>query len=89
MKPFVIDKGPFAGMTVVAGDQTRVRRFADALDRILAALGHPEAFVTDASSVGDFSLDDEALHEAAVELGVELRHGDLLVDVAEKLTGVQ
>jgi hypothetical protein len=67
----------------------RVRESRDEIARILAALGSPEAFVTDESRLRDFPLraDDEApsLTELRIDLGVRVRRDDRLVDIARRL----
>ena len=55
------------------------------VDRVLQAIGHPEAWVSDESQVGDFGLDDAFLDEVAVELGVPVDQEDHLYAVAYRL----
>jgi hypothetical protein len=68
---------------------TLVQQYRREIDQILEALGHPEAFVTDASSLGDFPLrdDDEgpSLTELRIDLGVRVRRDDRLVEIAERM----
>ena len=55
----------------------RVRQYRSEIDRILAALGHPEAFVTDESRLRDFPLreddDGPSLTELRIDLGLRRR----------------
>jgi hypothetical protein len=67
----------------------RVAQYRSEIDQILAALGHPEAFVTDESSLSDFPLRDDddgpSLTELAVELGVRVRRQERLVEIAQRM----
>jgi len=69
------------------GDQ--VRQYRREIDRILEALGHPEAFVTDESILDDFPLreidDGPTLIELQAEFGIRVRPQDRLVDIARRL----
>ncbi len=47
-------------MQIVIADQEMVDVYEAEVNRILAALGHPEALVTDLSQVFDFGEDEEA-----------------------------
>lgn len=47
-------------MQIVIADQEMVDIYEAEVNRILAALGHPEALVTDLSQVFDFGEDEEA-----------------------------
>jgi hypothetical protein len=61
------------------------------IDRILRALGHPEAMVTDESLLCDFPLRDDEdvplpwLTDVEIDLGVRVRRDDYLVDVAQRM----
>ena len=61
------------------------------VDRVLVALGHPEALVTDESYVSDFLCffdkieAEEELKEARRKLGISFDIKDSVVDVASKL----
>jgi hypothetical protein len=63
----------------------------DALDsyveQVLNALDHPEALVTDLSTIGDFGLDDDERSAASAKLGVTLSDDDRLYEVARRLRG--
>lgn len=97
-KEHKLTKGPLAGMTVTSAPQDRVTRLAPYVDRVLAALCYPEAYVTDESSVGDFYTYDgdnptlaaeqaASLRGVATQLGIALRFEDCIADVAERLQG--
>jgi hypothetical protein len=49
------------------------------------ALGHPEALVTDLSTIGDFGLDDDECSAASATLGVALSDADYIYEVAQRL----
>lgn len=55
--------------------------------RVLEAIGHPEAFVTDESKIGDFynSWDTDKISELGKKLGVSVSMRDYVVNVANKL----
>jgi hypothetical protein len=72
--------------------QVRVRTYTREVGEILAALGHPEALVTDETTLGDFfgafAEDDEAAVVAATLarlLGRGVAPEDVLADLAEAL----
>jgi hypothetical protein len=52
---------------------------------VLNALDHPEALVTDLSTVGDFGLDAEERCAASAKLGVALSDDDYIYEVARRL----
>jgi hypothetical protein len=55
------------------------------VELVLNALGHPEALVTDLSTVGDFGLDAEERFAASAKLGVTLSADDYIYEVAQRL----
>ncbi|MDF0666035.1 MAG: hypothetical protein P0119_08155 [Nitrospira sp.] len=55
------------------------------VERVLTALGHPEALVTDLSTIGDFAVDDDERSAASVMLGVALSDADYIHEVAQRL----
>ena len=55
------------------------------VERILTALGHPEALVTDLSTIGDFSLDDDERSAASATLRVASSDADYIYEVAQRL----
>ncbi len=88
MKPIKLTKGRFAGRTVECAEQTRVERFWPEVERVLVAVGHPEAFVTDLSQLGDFSLDDADLAAIGDRLRLTVTRQSYIADLAEILRGV-
>ena len=52
---------------------------------VLNALGHPEALVTDLSTIGDFGLEDEERSAASDRLGVALSEEDSVYEIARCL----
>jgi len=83
-----ITKGPFAGKTVEFAPQSRVQKFAAEVDRILDALGYPDALVTDESILWDFCLEDHELRQLGETLGVAVTKESVIADIAEALRGV-
>jgi hypothetical protein len=67
----------------------RVRQYRAEIARILDALGHPEAPVTDESRLRDFPLreddEDPSLTELRIDLGVRVGRDDRLVDIAQRM----
>jgi hypothetical protein len=55
------------------------------VELVLKALKHPEALVTDLSTIGDFGLDDDERSSASALLGVTLSHTDYIYEVAQRL----
>lgn len=55
------------------------------VELVLNALGHPEALVTDLSTIGDFGLDDDELSSASTRLDVALSETDYIYEVAQRL----
>lgn len=55
------------------------------VERVLTALGHPEALVTDLSTIGDFGLEDDERSAASATLGVALSDADFIYEVAQRL----
>ena len=73
--------------------QDEVELLEPYVDKILEALGHPEALVTDESDIGDFlcfCVEEEAtkeLKEASIKLGMSLNRKDTIVSIARRLKG--
>lgn len=57
------------------------------IEQALEALGHPEALVTDLSTIGDFGLDDKERAAASDRLGVALSDDDYIYEIARLLRG--
>jgi hypothetical protein len=55
------------------------------VDRVLHALGHSEAWVSDDSIVGDFGLPDAFLADVSLELGIPVDPEDHLYALAYRL----
>lgn len=55
------------------------------VDQILEAVGHPEALVTDESTLFDFICDFAQISEIGKKLGVDVINGDYLFQIAERL----
>lgn len=55
------------------------------VELVRTALGHPEALVTDLSTIGDFGLDDDDRSSASAKLGVSLSDADYIYEVARRL----
>ena len=62
----------------------------EAVQRVLEALGHPDAWVSDESMVADFEGwgEDRAawLQQVSKALGFEVKTGDYIIDIAGRLT---
>lgn len=55
------------------------------VEQVLEALGHPEALVTDLSTIGDFGLEDEERAASSAALGVPLTDDDYIYEIARLL----
>ena len=55
------------------------------VERVLKALSHPEAMVTDLSTISDFGLDNDELSTASTRLEVTLSDTDYIYEVAQRL----
>lgn len=55
------------------------------VELVLNALGHPEALVTDLSTIGDFGLEDDERCAASAQLGVTLSDDDYVYEIARRL----
>jgi len=55
------------------------------VELVLDALGHPEALVTDLSTIGDFGLDDDERSAASATLGVALSDDDYVYEIARRI----
>lgn len=93
-EPTTINKGRFKGMTITSAEQQRVVRLNESVQRVLMALGHPDAYVTDESRLSDFFdgflLTPSELVKISKTLNVMCIDSDeLIVDIAERLIGGQ
>jgi hypothetical protein len=93
-KEFKISKGPLKGKTVTSAPQTRMVRLQPFVEKVLDALGFPEAYVTDESALNDFAADfskgmtPEELFLVSARLNLMCNKGDeRIVDIAERLMG--
>jgi hypothetical protein len=55
------------------------------VELVLNALNHPEALVTDLSTIGDFGLDHDERCAASARLGVTVSDADYIYEVAQRL----
>jgi hypothetical protein len=55
------------------------------VELVLNALNHPEALVTDLSTISDFGMDDNERSAASSTLGVILSDDDYIYEVAQRL----
>lgn len=53
------------------------------IDQILEILGHPEALVTDESTISDFAPSEEIIKELNKKIGQTVKKSDLLIYVAK------
>jgi hypothetical protein len=74
---------------IVSAPQDETTTLQPYIDLILGALGHPEAYVTDESTIWDFMPleedKDQRLFEISGLLGLDVTTKDYLVDIARKL----
>jgi len=72
-------------MQIVIADQEKVDIYEAEVNRILAALGHPEALVTDLSQVFDFGEDEQAAADLDRLMGRAVDAGEHLWKLAAEL----
>ncbi len=72
-------------MQIVIADQEMVDVYEAEVNRILAALGHPEALVTDLSQVFDFGEDEEGAADLDKLMGRAVTAGEHLWKLAAEL----
>ena len=78
--------------TITAPPTDKIASRSDRVARVLTALGHPEAFVSDESTLSDFrpifgGLTERSrwLTEIRAKLGIEVSNQDYIWQIAEKL----
>ena len=86
----IVPEGPLRGTKIRIAGQTEVNLLETEIERVLDAVGHPEALVTDRSCLWDFPLGPEdegcpTVAEIQATLGVEIHQSDRLVDVAWRM----
>ena len=76
---------------IVFAEQKKVEILKPYVDRVLEAIGHPEAWISDRSSIGDFRQGDyqEFVNDVAAKLGIGINKGDYLVDIAMRLKALE
>lgn len=75
-------------MKIELAPQDKVIELEAWVDKVLDALGHPEALVTDRSSISDFSCEETPValaNRLQLELGIPVESRDYIVDVAKRL----
>jgi len=77
-------------MKIVPADRDNVLLLSPYIMKVLEALGHPEAWVSDLSTVWDFSPgdtkgDSEFIARASVKLGFTINNKDYIIDLAQRL----
>jgi hypothetical protein len=70
--------------TIEFAPSDECQRYALEVDEVLEACGHPEAWVTDESQVGDM-ITTEGAQKAARKLGIGVREADYIWEVAKRL----
>lgn len=70
---------------VVMAPRDRIKLRPRAVGIALAILGHPEALVTDESSVRDFYPDEQTMRRLADRSGMEVTGETLIADVAQAM----
>ena len=78
-------KCPRPGRRIVLAPTDGVEAWSAGVRKVLEALGHPEALVTDESRFSDFLVTDEVMAEVSRTLGVTAGADDYIVNVAKSL----
>ena len=80
-------------ITIVSASKDNIELFQPYVVKVLDAIGHPEAWVTDESSIGDFlplGKDyQEFVNDVATNLGIGINKGDFIVDIAMRLKALE
>lgn len=90
-KEFEIKDGPLKGKKISMAPQDDTENFQYELEEILDVIGHPDALITDWSSIGDFfGSDDDDLAECqrriAQAFGLDVPSAkERLVDLAKRV----
>lgn len=87
-----IKRGPFKGKKIEFADQTQVTNLKEQVDKVLwmiaGYMGWEDlsyVFVSDLSTLGDYSLEDHELAEFGRKLGFEVGHKDYIYEIALRL----
>lgn len=95
------DKIRSGEMKITFAEQEEVELLRPYINRVLDAVGHPEAWVSDQSSIGDFrpidfSSDNQSgdeyqkfVNDVAAILGIGINKGDYIVDIAMRLKALE
>lgn len=73
------------GKKIRQAPREKVEKYESLIAEILEVLGHPEAWVSDLSTIGDFDLTPGELEVASQILGASLSEEMLLVEIAEEI----
>jgi hypothetical protein len=90
-KDFEIKHGPLKGKKVALAPQDKVEGYRCELEEILEVIGHPEALITDLSTLSDFFTGDREASHVCMErigqaFGIDVPEAaELLVDVATRV----
>ena len=71
---------------ITFASRKKVSKYEEELHKILKLLGHPEALITDLSSIGDFAPKKSTIKKIEKLIGDTVLEADLLVDIAKKFT---
>ena len=84
-KGWKVDKGPLKGYTVKSVKISKVKQYSEYIDIVLDALGHPEAYVTDESTIWDFMLTKKTIADMKLKFKVPVSNKDYIWKIAERL----
>ena len=86
-----IGNGKFKTKEIVLADQDKVVEMGEYVQKVLVALGHPEALVTDESYVTDFldifdaDLREKQLKKLEKKLKMKITKNDHVWEIAERI----
>ena len=96
------DKIRSGEMKVVFAEHDQIDWLRPYIDKVLEAIGHPKALVSDKSSIGDFRTinflkDDknkkdtyqEFINDISVKLDIDVNKKDYLIDIAMRLKALE
>ena len=75
----------FTGKEIVLADHDGVDKYRDAVNKILKAVGHPEALVTDESQFRHFVFESKDYRRLSKKFKMDIQDDTLIVTVAKKI----
>jgi cupin superfamily acireductone dioxygenase involved in methionine salvage len=81
----IAKKLDFSKAKFISAPTKKVEKYRKEIDIILEQLGHSEAYVTDESTIWDFSCSPKKINRVSKQLGFKIKDSMFLVEIAEKI----